>query len=202
MSSDDAVAQLGALSVTPAITYVPDDSVADGTVISQSPAPGRPLTGPVTLKVARTATTVYLSDEQPVEGEPSTDAQEIDNRQYLHSVALGDAEGAWQGTQVLEYHLGGRFTKLTGRLGLSSASHSDAVVNYRLTTIPSHGEKSGQLKVGQSTGVNLNVTGAVRIRLVVTPSPDEWSYSAPVFGDAKLLGFPNDLPTDTATSDE
>ncbi len=167
----DAQSQLEAIKVTVETTSVTDASQPDGTVIAQDPPGGAAYASQVTLTVAHKPVTTYLSDLTPVDGETSaTGVVSSDGTQYVHSVSLdvvaSDNRYAVRDATV-SYDLSKAYGRFTAKLGVSDDSNDAATV-----TIEIFGDgrslTSKDVKVGKNVPVDLDVTGVLRLKVVVT----------------------------------
>ncbi len=208
VSMDLSAAQsaLAAAGVTPKVSYVLSDTSADGTVLAQKPAAGRPMTSGVELTAAQEAVATYLSDETPIEGEPDTEVTEMDGQEYPHSFALGAGRPGsfgWSDEEVAVYDLGRHYTRLYGRVGLSDRSHSDGFARLQILTETGRKILDERLKVGKYVTLkDVDVTNVLRLRFVATPIPEnEYQISDVLLADMKVLGDPAEVPTPSESPD-
>lgn len=174
------------LALTVTVGNMLDETVPDGTVLSQEPAGGSPLAGVLTLNVARRASITYLSDLEPVEGSDwSSSPINLNAEQFIHP--LSTTAG---GSEVISgYDLQRAFTRFRGKVGPSDSSPSDSTIHFEIIA---DGRKVFEADVpfGQSHPFDVDVTDVLRLELrLVHLYNGECCPNRPtaVWGDPTLL---------------
>ena len=169
---------------------------ADNTVLSQDPLAGQPVPdGTITLTVSRRSVGSYLADWDIVE-ESGADADvgktDINGTAYAH--AISGSLGSWNNTADWQYDLGRHYRRLTTTLGLSDSSNSGCKARFEILL---DGRKvvSHDLKLGSDKQVEVDVTGALRLRFALTVLSDNTNCRASL-GDPQVFGLPGEIPTD------
>lgn len=126
---------------------------------SDPATPDTPLEEGVQTTVAPRPEVSYLTELQPVEGEPETGQRAVNARTYEHSVALTGCENAQVG-----YNLDRRRQRFRAVIGPTDTTKSELVMRFRVLL---DGRQLAQhdLKVGQTKGLDLDVTGGLRLLL-------------------------------------
>lgn len=194
-----ALSTIARTGVSYEIKEVPNTTVPDGTVLDQSPAAGQPLVPPITITVARTPTLVYLADLKYVSerGVNSDSNVSVNGNTYIHGLTLGSV-ACGGGTASVEYDLSRRYTKLSSVIGQTDRSASGVTTR---TEISLDGKPvfSKQFGLGQPQQLDLDITGALRLQIVVTNVGASNTCAresvAVGFGDPQLNGLPQPSAT-------
>jgi hypothetical protein len=193
--SDQALTTLRGLGAVVTIENVYNPDAAVGTVLAQTPAAGSALGEAATIQVATGPASIFLEDLRTVTQSNwgSTANSAINGVTYVHGV-YASPEFSCSGCTVYaanaEYNLGRAFDRLQTTLGYSDTAPSSGRVRVEIfgDTKPLYTKDIG---LGDQDVVNVNVTGVLRIRIVVTPLAPGGGYDlTTIFGDAKILGDP------------
>ncbi|HEV7648596.1 MAG TPA: protein kinase [Actinophytocola sp.] len=181
------------------------DSIQQGaepdTVVEQSPKAGEPLSGKMTLTVAREAVQVYLDEFPTVNGQwnGSDTSVSIAGKQYLHSLAA-EVGGCSDGGEA-EYNVAKGFRSLTATTAIEdNAANSETTALLEIFT---DGRKafSSTIAYGKPTPVKLDLSGVLRLKIQWrTTQADpcaEGGYVA--LGEPTLFGLPGEVPTASMT---
>lgn len=190
LSDIDAALPSGTEIVT--VEVINEDRV-DGTVLKQAPAKGEPVADNVTVDVARQPVTHYLDILESVAYDSFVGGtKDVNGQKYPHALtaAVEDAESA-------EYNLGRDYRRFEGTIGLSdSVEDSSSTINFEVYC---DGRKlfDKTLGLGKAVEVDVDVTGCLRLELKnQLVSGEDWETPA-VWGDARLLGVPSEVPKPT-----
>lgn len=112
----------------------------------------------------------------------STGGKAVSGGYYTRSIHAWrpSSSGDW-----IEYDLGRDFDFFRATLGLADDSPADARITFIVSVDGSDAEEVS-LRLGETHEVDLNVTGALRLRLYVQKESGTGSYFAAVFADARL----------------
>lgn len=174
------------------VEVINNDTV-DGTVLKQVPAKGESVTDTVTVDVARQPVTHYLDILESVTYDSFVDGtNDVNGQKYPHALtaSVEDAETA-------EYNLGRDYRRFEASVGLSdSVEDSSSTVNFEVYC---DGRKlfDETLGFGKAVQVDVDVTDCLRLELKNQHvSGEDWQTPA-VWGDARLLGVPSEVPEPT-----
>lgn len=149
---------------------------------------GEPTAEPTSPSPTPTPTRAYLSDVDALTSTRGVDAgtAEVNGRGFPRSVTVWvNAAGP---VSEVEYNLGHHWKKFMATAGL----RDDSPTGGKLTFEVSVDEKTifeKSIALGESQDVNLNVDGALRLKLTVTYSgQDSGSTYNGTWGDARLEG--------------
>lgn len=155
--------------------------------------------------------TRYLSDERALDpvgefdvGSSSVSGHLLPRSLLLHVCEAGIICGDSPQTASVEYDLGRDFRRFQTTAGLSDDATADSVY---LLEVYGDGRKlaSQQVGLGDVFDVDVDVTGILRLQLLVTHlSGDDAKgtdrASVIVFGDARITGKQSDVPSQQPTS--
>jgi serine/threonine protein kinase len=173
-----------------------DPRATDGQVLSQSPAAGSPHPKTIVLVVARAPVVSYLQDLSAVNDDPDLGPRSVAGRAYPHSIYSTLATCDKRST--VEYNLGKHYRQLLATAGLDDSSlYSGGKILFEafLDSRPVFAKTVG---LGQAVPVRVSVQGALRLKLRLTyvgPRPRHCMDEIAVWGDARLLGVPSEVPT-------
>ncbi|WP_194238575.1 NPCBM/NEW2 domain-containing protein [Streptomyces spongiae] len=130
----------------------------------------------------------YLSEIDPLRSEygVENESAEIDGEQYSQSVAMR-ADKSYVPYGDAEYNLGRKWRSFDATIGLRDDSPSESVLKFEV-----FGDGKvlyeEQMEIGESSEIDLNVSGKLRLTLKVSyqSSEDIDSYCYGVWGDARL----------------
>lgn len=192
----DAAAELRELGFQVIEEPVFDSGRADGYVLEQDPPPGTGNQGTVTLHVARSPVTTYLSELDKVASESmfeSEETGEISGEIYGHAITLDPNYD----NGYVEYNLSRQYRVLTGDIGISDSSPSECVAKVEfLGDDRSLGEGIYKLRLGEVVPLKLEVQNDLRLRISVT-APEDCEV---VLGDIRVEGLESEIrssPTPT-----
>lgn len=196
LPSGDALALLQAAGYIPVVNEIVRDDVADGVVLEQTPSAGStPTSADVTLTVARRQSVSFLGDWKIVEGaDPARGTATVNGKVYTH--ALWQRLFAVGGKQAWQYDLGRKFQKVTGEAGLTDTSDSDAVVRYEFL-VDKRQVQTFDVKLGTTHPVEVDVSGGLRLEVIVTKIAGKGAYTYPTLGDAQIWALPGQVATPT-----
>lgn len=151
---------------------------------SSAPASGQAPAAPASAgQAARTAPkSQYLSNLDSVASSGSFFAGDIEmnGRHYPHSVTQILGPGS------ISYDLGHRWRTLDVTLELSGSSAGDEVVQFQVKT-DNRIVFTGDITLGQSRHVRLNVVGVARLGLATTLVSGTTGSASPIWSSAELL---------------
>lgn len=182
-----------------AVSEIPiiDESVKDGTIVSQDPAPGTENVGTVTLTVARRPVSYTIGDLDYVDYDgyslDTSGTFEADGEVYGSGakVSFGNAS-----PETHEFNLSRDFVRMDGAIGISDDSPDDA--RAKVEVIGDDRELfSTTVKFGETVPFDANVSGVLRLKIRVAPTDEDMEV---VLGDWRILGFEEEV--DEATSDD
>ncbi|RKT54076.1 protein kinase domain-containing protein [Saccharothrix australiensis] len=179
----------------------------DGTVLEQSPPPGRPLEGAVRLVVARDVEPVQLDSLPPVTGSMTSDRVSggvgtMAGRRYPHSLGA-DVDGcstSGRGGQV-DFLLSKAFGRFTATVGLDDESADPAAEAHVELFADNRKVAEVTARYGEVTPVEADLTGVLRMRVQWKLTTDGChGYTTVVLGNPVVHGFPAELPGSRAPS--
>ncbi len=158
--------------------------------------PGGPVAGPNTEAGPRQTTQsagsqtgqpVFLMDLPPVADANRWDsgAGTLRGASYPNSV-IG-ADRLFGEPELVDYNLGGRYTRFRATVGVDDNAPRD--VKYRFEVLTDGKSRfSRTLDIGQTAVVDIDITGVLRLTLLVDDSPGDYaSYEGAIWGDATLV---------------
>ena len=167
--------------------YEYDEVLADNTVIAQDPAAGTPMPAAVTLTVSRRPVTIYLAEMETVSSD-GLGACET----FLDGVAFPNSMCGYYGSSEASWNLSRGFRTVTATVGRSDeAENPDTQVKVE-AFLDQRPVWSGTVSLGTPVTMELDVTDALRLRLMATSL--DGNYTEVVFGDLKALGLPGEVP--------
>ena len=186
------------------VQIVPSDTVdadaTDGTILSQNPTAGKPLTSTMKVTVARQPVVAYLSDLVPTIGEwDLNQTAEMSGKPYAHSV--GDYLSACSSnSSPIEYNLARGYRKLVLTAGLDDNSQDSSL--QALFEVFADGRRVSGTNVhfGKPVKKTVDVTGVLRLKLqwqVITGDPVQCGRDVITLGEPELLGLPGEVPQST-----
>lgn len=191
LSDVDAALPSGTELVT---VEVIDEDAVDGTVLKQSPTEGEPIGDTVTVDVARQPVTQYLDTLDPVTDGFAQGTNDVNGQKYPHALTSDVYDSA-----STEFNLGRDYRRFQTTAGLSdSAEDSSSTINFEVYC---DGRKLFDKTLGLGTAVDIgvDVTDCLRLELKNQVVSGE-AFGAPaVWGDARLLGIPSEVPKPTET---
>lgn len=196
----EALTQLEGLGFTVVQKRVVSEGKPDGTVTGQDPAAGSENVGEVTLSVAREPELSYLAERDflSISSGCSVDQEAMEGNGELYSRAMGVA-CPYSSNRVaeIEYDLSRDYQRLSSAVALSNSSNSNGVVKIEI-----FGDDrllaSTQVKFGQTSSIDAEVTGVLRLRVRVAFSD---AHITLVMGDPEIQGFPEQsTPSSSGTS--
>lgn len=188
-----ATATLEGLGVTVTTVDALNEEVADGTVLEQDPPAGSAFSGAVTLKVARRPVVTFLADLGAVEGGLDAGAGSVSGTTYTRSVLRPTEDSVGYPVKV-GFDLARGYRILRATVGLSDDSKSDSIARVE---VYADGRPlfSQDLALGQAVPIDLDVTGVLRLELLVTKlAPQSYDSALVVWGDAQVLGAQGEVP--------
>ncbi len=183
----DAIEALGAVVVRRDVYAA---GVADGSVVTVTPAAGAALAAEVVLEVAAPPSSVFLTSLEPVDGGCSTGTGSVNGTSS--DAALSCSEG-YDDEAAAGYDLGRRADRFRATAGISDAGDVGAQVRLRLV-VDGAERLSVELAFGAATPIDIDVAGGLRLEIFVQDiSPDNGGYDTPeaMLLDAALLGAPD-----------
>jgi serine/threonine protein kinase len=192
-----ATTQLATSSLPPpTVLEEIDPRATDGQVLSQSPAAGSPHPKTIVLVVARAPVVSYLQDLSAVNDDPDLGPRSVAGRAYPHSIYSTLATCDKRST--VEYNLGKHYRQLLATAGLDDSSlYSGGKILFE-AFLDSRPVFAKTIRLGQSLPVRVSAQGALRLKLRLTyvgPRPRHCLDEIAVWGDARLLGVPSEVPT-------
>jgi Protein kinase domain/NPCBM/NEW2 domain/PASTA domain len=173
-----------------------DPRATDGQILSQSPAAGTRHPKAIVLVVARAAVVSYLQDLSAVNDDPDLGMRSVAGRAYPHSIYSTLATCDKRST--VEYNLGKHYRELQATAGLDDSSLYSAGKILFEAFLDSRPVFARTVGLGQSVPVRVSAQGALRLKLRLTyvgPRPRHCLDEIAVWGDARLLGVPSEVPT-------
>jgi hypothetical protein len=198
MTFGAASQELGRLGFTFTETTVFDERERDGLVLEQDPPAGATNAGEVNLTVSRRPIVGYLADQRPV----STSSSALESgtwytngEPYTHALKVPIGRYSADST-VIEYDLSRDYRQLLGAVGLEDRSVGGTTFKVEI-----YGDDrslfDSVLALGQVQAVDLDITGVLRLEVVVTRISGE---GAVVLADVRALGLEDEVDTNpTAT---
>lgn len=182
----DASAELATMGIEPKLTWKLDTSVPDGTVIEQTPESGRDIYETVELTVARREQTVWLADQAPVSGDPGMEPVNVNGKNYVHTLVK---TFSWCSSEAWEYDLGRSYSTLKGTVGLTDDSDSASRVAVEIYR---DGIRlfDNTVSLGDPAKFDVDITGGLRLKLVMTPRNCGDSSTRLAWVNARLTGIP------------
>jgi serine/threonine protein kinase len=182
-----------------------DSKAVDNTVLSQSPAAGKPLTDTMKVTVARQPIVTYLAEQDVATGEWSTAdfTAGLSGKQYPHSLGR-ELSGCDSYSPTIEYNLSRGYRRLVTTAGLGDNGR-DSSLQVRLELfVDDRPVYAGTIHFGKATPISIDVTGGLRLKVQfesIKLSCD--GYDELTLGQPELLGVPGEVPqsTDTPTAD-
>lgn len=174
----------------------------DGTVLTQQPAAGTPLSTMGTMKVtvARSAVSTYLTDLKPVGGSwDSQTVKAISGVTYPHAVSAGFY--CWNsGGDAVEYNLSRNYQTFEATAGIADDSASSG--GTALVEVFADGRKlySQTVAYGQPFPISVDMTDVLRLKIQwqsLGCGADKNGHASVVLGDARVLGAPGKVPQPT-----
>jgi NPCBM/NEW2 domain len=158
-------------SASTAASASPPDSPApaQSTAESQSPSP------------SPSATSAYLADLTPVKGDAATGNSTVNGRDFVSSIS----NELNPGPAEVSYDLGRSWQHLQATVGLEDDAPENAKVQFRVFA-DGRSVYSRILGLGQTKSIALDVTGVLRLRLVMTLLSDYAGPVTAVWGNAGL----------------
>jgi hypothetical protein len=157
------------------------------TVTLTAPAPAL-TSDPASSPATATAASTYLSDIKTTDGNPRTGPVQVNGQTLSDSVYEGF--GGCQVTETISYNLERSWSKFTATVGLEDASKDNSVVDFTVLLDDKQVYDSGNLALGASRPVNVDVTDGLRLKLkTVFVKGDMGACSHPgfaVWGNAAL----------------
>ncbi len=196
-SVDSVTTQLRASGLPPPTVLEEIDTRAtDGQVLSQTPAAGTAHPNAIALVVARAPVVTYLQDLSAVNDDPDLGPRSVVGHTYPHSIYSTLATCHKRST--FEYNLGKHYRQLLATVGLDDSSlYSGGRILFEafLDSRPVFAKTVG---LGQAVPVRVSAQGALRLKLRLTyvgPRPHQCMDEIAVWGDARVLGVPSEVPT-------
>ncbi|WP_250280550.1 protein kinase domain-containing protein [Frankia sp. CiP1_Cm_nod2] len=173
-----------------------DPSATDNTVLVQDPPAGTRLEAgqQVTLTVARQPALVYLSDVRAVAGDPSTGSKTVNGKTYPHSLYT-----CTRRSSSFEFDLGRHYRTFQATAGIADDAWDSSIrILYEVFVDGSPAYRK-DIGFGESVPISLDLTGVLRLKLTQTfvSGNKNGSCDYNVWGDARLLGVPSEVPTPT-----
>jgi NPCBM/NEW2 domain len=135
----------------------------------------------------------YLSDMERVEGEhPDEGSFTVNGVPHAHSIA----HLQYGSSTATEYDLGRAFETFETTIGLRDDSSAKGSAKFEVF-LDGRSTTAETVAFGRAVDLRVPVTGALRLRLVVTPLNPEFPAIYSTWGDARLLGDPDKVPTVT-----
>lgn len=185
----EALGDLDDAGITATQVEVIDESVPDGQVTQAVEQPD----GSVVLTVARPPVTRFLEELPTAQGSVSGPTFNVSGTTYSHGIAAvaRSDEGS-----AFEYDLGRDYRRFTATVGITDGSLSGHRARVEISL---DGEivSTNDLSFGETLAVDLDVTGKLRLRVVLVTLDRGGSCCTDPFigfGDAKLLGVPSEVP--------
>lgn len=186
-----ATSLLEGLGITVKTLDVLDEEAADGTVLSQDPAAGTAFSDEVTLKVARRPVILFLFDIQPVEGGITEEPGSVSGKTYTRSVTQYVDSVCCP--QKAGYDLARGYRIFRATAGLSDDTASEVTARLEIFG-DGRSLFSQDVALGQAVPIEIDVTGVLRLELVVTKLSDVYADPTIVWGDAQVLGAQDEVP--------
>lgn len=125
--------------------------------------------------------TTYLQDLTRIDGNFYDKSLNIDGTTYSRSLS----GNYWASQASTQYDLGKKYKRFLTTIGVSDDSQDTSVVFRYQVYVDDVIKYDQTTKFGQPKQINLDVSGGVRLRIVVTRETRGNSY--PVMGDPRLL---------------
>ena len=167
-----ARATLSTLNVTLTTDDALDGTVADGTILDQSPAAGAPFADALHLTVARTPVPTNLGDLQAVGPAPErSSSQTISGTAYADGLFWDTSVCPGSAPTQVTYNLDARYRRFVAIAGLGSETER-ATDQVRIhITVDGTVVLAGVLDERRTVPVALDVTGHNQLLLTFTPVP-------------------------------
>jgi NPCBM/NEW2 domain/PASTA domain/zinc-ribbon domain len=192
-----ARATLSTLNVTLTTDDALDGTVADGTILDQSPAAGAPFADALHLTVARTPVPTNLGDLQAVGPAPErSSSQTISGTAYADSLFWDTSVCPGSAPTKVTYNLDARYRRFVAIAGLGSETERAADQVRIHITVDGTVVLAGVLDERRTVPVALDVTGHNQLLLTFTPVPGNspnCTTAKPALGRARLLAIVGDL---------
>lgn len=188
--AEELISDLGA-AVELKRVYAPD--IPAGHVAAVSPAVGQPLTEAVVLEVSNGPATVYLPTLTDIQGSCSTsDPRNIGGTMTDTALSCRASWASDDVDPVALYEVNRRADRFKAEVGISNDEDPGARARVR---VQADGRDVFDEMVGFNApvGIDVPLTGAAQLRILVTVGEDADQTPVVVFADATLLGSPDGI---------
>mgnify|MGYP001377031951 CR=1 FL=1 len=182
-TEDAALTALEGLGTRVEVTRRYRPGTTPGTVLSVTPAPGKPVPDSVTLVTAAEPDAIFLDQVSTLDGYCSTGSATVNGTDYTHAVNCN--AGPADDPAVVSYSLRRGISTVTGTAGIDDSADpaASATLTIRLdgkalTTVP--------LAYGKPVALNLSTAGGLRLELSITST----NSTTVTLADVTLLGDP------------
>lgn len=182
-------------------TTVLDDTLAEGEVISTTPEAGQPPSAEIAVEVASLPIVGAIADLEVTQNEGcyNFDTGEASvNGDFLEASLVIQPYRDSDRRCSIEYDFGRDWEQLKGTIGLEDSS--DTATKMRLQIYGDEKELLNTVtEFGTSTPLDLDVTGVLRVKIVVTHLAGE-DTGLLVLGNLRRIGSPGSVPSTTTTT--
>ena len=127
----------------------------------------------------------YLADQEPIGRGLDTGTQNINGDGYTHSLYALTCPSAC-GSPTCEYDLGRAWKRFQADIGVNDDSDEMIIIQFEVFA---DGRSVGgvhRLKLGQHVHLTADITGVLRLKLVITRVTTNGGQATAVWGDAEL----------------
>jgi hypothetical protein len=200
-SVDSATAELVAAGLPPPTVLEEIDTLAsDGQILSQVPAAGTTRPGSVALVVARAPVVTYLADLHSSDDDPDTGARQIAGHAYPQSISASTSRCDKRST--FEYNLRKHYRQVDAVVGLEDGHGSTSAKVLFEAFLDDRPVFTRTVAPNQAVPLQARTQNAERLTLRLTyvgPSGGDCRRAIAVWGGARLLGVPSEVPTPDPT---
>lgn len=177
----DVVDELAAFGARVRVTTRYRSGAEPGTVLSTSPAAGKPLGSEVTVVVAAAPASVYLSELSLLTGSCGSEKVQLDGTTHQHGLSCSADEDA-----PIAVLLDRGVDRVEGRVGIPDAADRSTAVSL---VVKGDGRvlKRLSLHYGAAQSLKLDTAGVLRLTVEAKPADEDISASV-AFGDMVLFG--------------
>ncbi|MDO5747093.1 MAG: PASTA domain-containing protein [Actinomycetaceae bacterium] len=184
-----AVREIGAEAI---IEEVFDSQAKTGTVLEILPKAGEILPGEVTLKIAASGASVYMSEVSTVSGSCGSGEVRLGGKPFPNSLHCSTSEEGY----TIEWDLQKKVSGISATVGIAD-DERDTGGSVTVTVYADDKQvASTSASFGKSADLKASTEGALRLKILVTgkaADDDSWSTPNIVLGDARFIGTKDNI---------